>query len=59
MEQMKTFAYGSKHAEVIKKTRSEDWYSEELFARFRIIESSGTVNGKDPLAGLLKTQITS
>ncbi|GGH05353.1 DUF3291 domain-containing protein [Mucilaginibacter phyllosphaerae] len=54
-EQMKAFAYGSKqHAEVIKKTRSEGWYSEELFARFRIIESSGTINGTDPLAGLIK-----
>jgi heme-degrading monooxygenase HmoA len=55
MEHMKAFAYGSKHAEVIKKTRSEDWYSEELFARFKIIESSGTINGKDPLTGLQKT----
>lgn len=59
MEHMKAFAYGSKHAEVIKKTRSENWYSEELFARFKIIESSGTINGKDPLAGLLKTEIKS
>lgn len=55
MEAMKAFAYGSKeHAEVIKKTRSEGWYSEELFARFRIIKSTGTLNGKDPLQGLLK-----
>ncbi|MDB5285630.1 MAG: spheroidene monooxygenase [Mucilaginibacter sp.] len=55
VEQMKAFAYGSKqHAEVIKKTRSEGWYSEELFARFRIIESTGTLYGKDPLRGLIK-----
>jgi heme-degrading monooxygenase HmoA len=55
MEQMKAFAYGSKeHAEVIKKTRSEGWYSEELFARFRILESIGTLNGKNPLEGLIK-----
>ncbi|TSD66691.1 DUF3291 domain-containing protein [Inquilinus sp. KBS0705] len=55
MEQMKAFAYGSKtHAEVIKKTRSEDWYSEELFARFKILESVGTLNGTDPLAGVIK-----
>jgi len=50
MDSMKAFAYGSKeHAEVIKKTRQEDWYSEELFARFRIIASTGTLNGVNPL----------
>jgi heme-degrading monooxygenase HmoA len=60
MEHMKAFAYGSKqHAEVIKKTRSEGWYSEELFARFRIIESKGTINGIDPLGELTKTDFTS
>ncbi|MCO5935035.1 DUF3291 domain-containing protein [Mucilaginibacter sp. RB4R14] len=59
MEHMKAFAYGSKqHAEVIKKTRSEGWYSEELFARFRIIETTGTVYGKNPLDGLLKQDFT-
>ncbi|QXV64403.1 DUF3291 domain-containing protein [Mucilaginibacter sp. 21P] len=55
--QMKAFAYGSKeHAEVIKKTRSEDWYSEELFARFKILESIGSINGKDPLDAILNTK---
>jgi hypothetical protein len=55
MEDMKKFAYGSKeHAEVIRKTRIEDWYSEELFARFRPVASFGTINGVDPLAGLIK-----
>jgi len=59
MAQMKAFAYGSKeHAEVIKKTRSEDWYSEELFARFSIIESTGTLNGKNPLDGVFINPIT-
>ena len=37
-EDMKAFAYGMKeHAEVIKKTRQQKWYSEELFMRFKII----------------------
>lgn len=50
MESMKAFAYGSKeHAEVIRKTRFENWYSEELFARFRILSSSGSLNGRNPL----------
>ena len=48
---MKAFAYSSKeHSEVIKKTRQENWYSEELFARFRIESSTGTLNGINPLA---------
>lgn len=35
---MKTFAYGrDAHREIIAKTRSEGWYSEEMFARFRVL----------------------
>ena len=53
IEDVKTFAYTSKeHAEVIKKTRNENWYNEELFARFKIVDSFGTINGKNPLVGI-------
>ena len=38
-EAMKNFAYGSRvHAEVIKKTRQQNWYSEDMFTRFKIIK---------------------
>ena len=48
-EEMKAFAYGTKeHAEVIQKTRKQDWYSEEMFTRFKIIKTIGSIKGKDP-----------
>ena len=53
-ECMKAFAYGMKeHTEVIKKTRDQKWYSEEMFVRFKIIATTGTIKGKDPLKGKL------
>ncbi|RYD75446.1 MAG: DUF3291 domain-containing protein [Sphingobacteriales bacterium] len=47
VESMKNYAYKSvDHSDVIKLTRQRKWYSEELFARFEIIESNGTLNGQ-------------
>ena len=47
---MKQFAYQAHdHAEVIRKTRKEDWYSEDMFVRFKILASLGTLHGKTPL----------
>lgn len=48
-EVMKDFAYRMKeHADVIRKTKSEQWYSEEMFVRFKILRSEGSLNGKLP-----------
>ena len=50
---MQQYAYrDARHREVIILTRREKWYSEEMFARFRVLSSAGTLDGVDPLAGL-------
>ncbi|MGV3639683.1 MAG: spheroidene monooxygenase [Adhaeribacter sp.] len=49
-EAMNQYAYGTAHhKQVIRKTRADRWYKEELFARFRVLSSSGTWNGRNPL----------
>ena len=49
-ESVKQFAYKSKqHQEAIKRTRTNDWYKEELFARFHPYKSTGKWEGKELL----------
>jgi hypothetical protein len=49
-EVMQQYAYRDvRHREVIQLTRREGWYSEELFARFRVLSSQGTIDGQAPL----------
>lgn len=49
--QMVAYAYRNEHhQQVIRKTRQENWYHEELFARFRVISAAGTWKGQNPLA---------
>lgn len=51
---MTNFAYGMKvHGDVAKRTRKEKWFSEDLFARFRVVHHEGTIRGIDPLLGKL------
>ncbi|RYF85470.1 MAG: spheroidene monooxygenase [Chitinophagaceae bacterium] len=52
-EDMKAFAYGMKaHTEVIQKTRKQNWYSEDMFTRFKILHTSGSIKGENPLREL-------
>ncbi|MBX3252630.1 MAG: spheroidene monooxygenase [Chitinophagaceae bacterium] len=37
MEDMKAFAYATRHVDIVQKTRSEKWYGEEMFVRFRVL----------------------
>lgn len=49
-EDMRSFAYRlQEHADVVRKTKQEKWYSEELFVRFQIIDSKGSLRGNDPI----------
>ena len=53
-ESMKDFAYQMKeHTEVIRKTRKENWYSEDMFVRFKPLKITGTIRGVSPLEGIL------
>lgn len=48
-ESMKAFAYSkTKHKEVVKQTREQQWYAEEMFTRFRIVQTAGSIFGKNP-----------
>ncbi|UOQ51850.1 spheroidene monooxygenase [Hymenobacter cellulosivorans] len=51
---MQQYAYrGAAHKGVIQRTRQEKWYGEELFARFTVLRSQGTLDGRNPLEGLI------
>jgi hypothetical protein len=51
-EALRRFAYtqGSPHANGIQRTKAAHGFKEDLFARFRVLGSSGTYAGVDPLS---------
>ncbi len=50
---MQRWAYETPaHAETVRRTRDEEWYAEEMFARFQVAGTRGTWHGADPLGGV-------
>jgi spheroidene monooxygenase len=49
---MAGFARTGPHADAIRAVRAENWFSEELYARFTVQSDSGSWNGKSPLSHL-------
>lgn len=53
VKQMRNFAYRSQaHSDAIRQARAGGWFKEDLFARFRIIDTSGTWEGRNPMREL-------
>ena len=44
---MRRFASGPAHGEAARRVYRHGWFSEELFARFRVLAAVGTWNGRD------------
>jgi hypothetical protein len=50
-DSLRTFAHRSApHLAVVRRTAELGWYAEELFARFAVVEATGTLDGREPLA---------
>lgn len=59
VETMHRFAYrNGAHAAAIREAKARGWFKEDLFARFSVLETSGTWRGRAPLAARTTPAIT-
>jgi spheroidene monooxygenase len=52
---MDAFAYRQWHGKAVQAVRAGDWFSEEMFARFRVLRMDGLWEGQDPLKNSMKS----
>lgn len=52
---MEAFAYRGFHADAVAQVRAQGWFSEELFARFRVVNAQGLWEGVAPLSATAET----
>ena len=46
---LRAFAVGSaEHRDAVRRTTEVGWYAEELFTRFAVLQTTGTIDGVDP-----------
>ena len=58
-QSMKNYAYQAhQHQAVIQKTRKENWYSEEMFVRFIVLESYGNLEAHNIVSPYLQNNLT-
>jgi hypothetical protein len=54
LDAMRSFAHRTRaHVDAVRATPDARWYAEEMFTRFRLLDATGSIHGRDPSRGLV------